>query len=105
MVWRDCAGGEAGQPEYVASDPAGVYSSANRVDASCNLVSGYDWNTRKIRVQAEATENIGEIDAACPDANTHLACTRLRIGNFFDNENLGRARFRNPDLPRGFLRE
>src|SRR5271166_2098203 len=74
-----------------ASDPAGVYSPANYVDASCNLVSRYDWNTRKIRVQAEATENVGEIDAACLDANTHLACSRLRIGGFFDSKDLGRA--------------
>jgi len=81
-----------------ASDPAGVYSPANYVDASCNLVSRYDWNTRKIRVQAEATENVGEIDAACLDANTHLACSRLRPLLLTPTPKVALDRVRNKNL-------
>ena len=50
---------------------------------------------------ADAVPNVREIDAACLDANTHLAGSRLRIRDFFNNKNLGLASFRNPDLPHG----
>ena len=92
---------EAGQPEHFASDPAGVNSAANCVDAPSDLISWHDRNTWKVRIQTEPTENVGKIDAARLDANAHLARSRLRIGGLFDNKNLGRARFRNPDLPHG----
>ena len=55
---------EAGQREYVASDPAWGRSRRRLRDAPCNLVFRYDWNTQNIPVQAEANENVGEIDAA-----------------------------------------
>ena len=75
--------------------------SADGVNASGDLIARDDRKARQVRIEPEAAHNVGEIDAARLDPNAQLACSRMRVRHLLDEKNLGRASFRNPDLPHG----
>ena len=94
-----CVAAEMGRREHVAPNPARVKASASRINASGDFIAWDDRNAWKVRIESEAAHDVGEIDAACLHPNAQLACGRMRVRRLLDEKNLGRASFRNPDLP------
>src|ERR1700730_16193752 len=90
---------EPGHGQDIAADPARIDIRARGIDASADLVTGHDRNWRQIRIEAYAAHDVCEIDADRFDANADFARLGLGIGRLPDGENLGWAKFRDPDLP------
>ena len=79
---------ESGQREHVASHPARFNACADGVDPTGDLITRHARDRWQVRIEPEAAKYVGEIDAACFNANPHLAGFGFGIGRVLDLENL-----------------
>ena len=92
---------EPGQREHVASHPVRFDACADDVDPTRDFVARHARDRRQVRIKPEAAEYVGEIDAACFNANPHLAGFGFGIGCVLNLENLRWTGFGDPNLPHG----
>jgi hypothetical protein len=74
-------------------------AAAGRVDDSRNLVADHGRRRRRVGIQAEAGEDVGEIHAGGADANPHVAVGRRWHRRLPDFQDAGGAMPWNDDLP------
>ena len=72
-----------------------------RVDVPRHLVADDDRCARRVRIEAEAGQDVGEVDPGGADADADLAIARRRIRPLAQLEDLGRTEPRNDDLAHG----
>jgi hypothetical protein len=70
---------------------------ADRIDLSGDLVADDARRRRRVRIDARAGHQVGEVDARRPDGDPHLARPGLRVRPLFDLQDLGPAVLRDDD--------
>jgi hypothetical protein len=71
---------------------------ADVVDDARDLEADDAWRTRRVRVEAHAREQVGEVDAGGEDANAHLSRTDAWILHLAHAQDARRAMARDDDL-------